>query len=81
MLCHRPNRCRQAQFGVSRSWNRATGIAGAVDCRDYSCVAGDAARLDSPPVGIGGSEFPESTRSQVVRVRCWELHGRGLECM
>jgi hypothetical protein len=39
-------RCRQAQFGVSHSWSRGTGIAGAVDCRDYPCVAGDAADLN-----------------------------------
>src|SRR5450631_1813167 len=35
----------EAQFGFSHRWSRGTGIAGAVDCWNCPCVAGDAADL------------------------------------
>ena len=35
----------EAQFGFSHCWGRVTRIAGAVDCRNRPCVAGDAAGL------------------------------------
>src|ERR1700733_2313554 len=46
-------RSRQAQFGISHRWSRATGIAGAVDRRHRPRVAGDAADLNFAALSIG----------------------------